>query len=412
MKSNKVVAFSLLAHINDNAVGIKDFDDIFQPLIKTALCKLNTEGVKSGSSLSEIKSKVDEIFALDIPIPYLKKLLEKIAKETLAIEEVNLTIHQDGSFLIDNFIFEDFEIQIAETEDDISEINKLYEVFLETEGLKLSQELSIFEYLDKSRLRLSKFFAYKQAKLLELDDVHQANFINSLRNKPKLFNALRRIYLGSIISAYLITDFGEVKRDLELLLDTNFIIGLLDLNSIESTHTCNKIIELAKKLGFRVSVLPYTLEETELLIERKANQLSKSFFQGYLDPESILNAAIRKGYTKTQLIQIGANLRQTLENQFGVDVIGNDEKFKNLAKFQYRKILEFYQELRGRFGWSAHHDTTAIAYVKEKRGRRRVTGNFMNAKCWFVTNTPYDVKTPKTDGLPEVIRAGELLSLL
>ncbi len=274
--------------------------------------------------------------------------------------------------------------------------------------------MSIYEYLDKSRLRLSKFFAYRESQELNIDDVHQAGFINSLRDRPKLFNTLRRIYLGSIIAAYLSVDIGKTERSMELLLDTNFIIGLLDLNSKESTHTCRQILDLSKKLGFKISVLPYTLEETELLIQRKANQLNKSFFQGYLDPESIFHAAIRRNLTKTELVRISSNLKSILEKEYDILAIANDTKYRNLAKFQYKKIFDFYKSLRGTNNWSAHHDTTAIAYVKEKRNRKPVMGNFMNANCWFVTNTPYDVRTPPDSqgSLPEIIRAGELLSLL
>ncbi len=109
MKSVKVVAFSLLAHINDNTVGITSFDDIFIPIVKSALRELSDRGVKHGASLSDIKDKVDERFSLDIPIPYLSSLLEKIANEYSAKGSDEITLHKDGSFLLNQFVAEDFE---------------------------------------------------------------------------------------------------------------------------------------------------------------------------------------------------------------------------------------------------------------------------------------------------------------
>ncbi len=308
MEAKKVIAFSLLAHINDNTVGIRSFDDIFMPLAKSALCNLINEGKSSGSGVSEVKAKVDELYGLDIPIPYLESLLGEISKESEESDSIDFKLHNDGSFVMNKFVFTEFEDQITESEAQVNEINKLYRLHLESEGLDPDREPSLFDYLDKSRLRLSKFFAYGTKKMLEIADVHQANFINSLSNQPKLFNALRKIYLGSIISAYLSVDVGTTEKGLELLLDTNFIVGLLDLNSPESTHTCRRIVEIAKKIGFKVSVLAFTIHETELLIERKAREINKSFFQGYLDPESIFSAVLRRNLSPTQLTTIISNL--------------------------------------------------------------------------------------------------------
>jgi hypothetical protein len=413
MKENRIIAYSLLAHINDNNIGVKNFDDVFKPLVKSALCDLNNKEIKSGESITEIKAEFDSKFGLDIPTDLLRTILKQISNELSEKGDDSFKIHNDNSYLMNSFIFSDYEDEINETKSELNEIEKLYKLHLETEGVDIDSQISIFEYIDKSRLRLSKFFANKDDKVLELDDVLQASFINSIKSNIKLFNQLRRIYLGSIISAYLTVDIGESETDLELLLDTNFILGLLDLNSIESHHTCCKIVEIAKKLSFRLSVLPYTLEETGLLIERKSKQLEGSFFQGYLDPESIFSAVVRRKLSKTKLIQIVSNLENTLNEDFGVFIVGNDTKFRNLAKYQYAAVLKFYSELRAGKGWSAHHDTTAVAYVREKRGRTKLSGNILNARCLFVTNTPYDIRTPNKKGeLPDIVRAAELLNLL
>ena len=413
MQNRKIIAFGLLAHINDNNIGIKSFNDIFIPIIKSALCRMNLEGVKSGQSIMEIKEHVDKVFALDIPAPLLKLLLTEISNEVEnGDENSHFILHKDGGFQMNKFLFADYEEELEEREEEINEVVKVYESYLTSINQDPQNEPSIFEYIDLNRSNLSKFFAYKYDQAIETEYINQANFINSIKTNKRIYEILRRVYLGSIIAAYLEVEIGEVKNKTELLLDTNFILGLLDLNSTEATHTCGKISEICDRLGFTKSILPFTLEEIESLIERKANQLENAFFQGYLDPESIYNAAKRRNLSKTQLLQIVKNLKAILVKEHRVNLVGNDDKLRNLAKFQYNDIYEFYKNLRGDVGYSALHDTTAIVYVKEKRGKP-VKGDIMKANCWFVTNTPFKLAIPENNGyLPEIIRAEDILNFL
>jgi cytidylate kinase len=402
----------LLAHINDNNIGIRSFEDIFIPIVKSALCKMNNKGVKSGQSITEIKDQVDKVFALDIPISILRNLLFTISNDVQTNTENQFILHKDGAFQMNKYLFADYEEELTEKESEIDEVEKIYKSYLTSNGLDPRKEPSIFNYIDLNRTNLSRFFAYKKDQYLEIEYVHQANFINSVKPNKKIYDILRRVYLGSIIAAYLEVEIGEVKNKTELLLDTNFILGLLDLNSIEATHTCRKISEICDKLGFTKSILPFTIEEIELLIERKARQLENAFFQGYLDPESIYNAAKRRNLSKTQLQQIAKRLTATLSKEYKINLVGNDTKFRNLAKYQYANIFEFYKGLRGAHGFSALHDTTAIVYVKEKRGKP-IKGDLMKANCWFVTNTPFKLALPEnTEYLPEIIRAEEIINFL
>ena len=413
MSNKKVAAFSLLAHINDNNIGLRNFEDIFIPLVKSSLCKMNNNGVKSGQSISEIKEQVDKSFSLDIPIPILKNLLRSISTEVEKDPESQFILYKDGGFQMNRFLFADYEEELDHKESEIKEVERVYEAYLTSNGLDPKQEPSIFNYIDQNRINLSKYFAYKYDQQLEVEYVHQANFINSVKSNKGIYEVLRRVYLGSLIAAYLEVQIGQVQNKIELLLDTNFILGLLDLNSSESTHTCRKISEICDRIGFTKSILPFTIEEIQLLIERKASLLENAFFQGHLDPESIYNAAKRRGLTKTQLQQVANNLKVILQNEYKIIPVGNDEKYRNLAKYQYSEIYEFYKNLRGGNGFSALHDTTVIAYVKEKRGKKEIKGDLMKANCWFVTNTPFSLALPEHNGnLPEIIRAEEILNFL
>jgi len=412
-KNKKIAAFSLLAHINDSNIGIKNFEDIFIPIVKSSICRMNNDGFDSGKSIMEIKVQVDKIYSLDIPIPILKKLLQTISEEFEIEGQKEFVLYKDGSFQMKPFLFADYEENLSEKETEIEEVDALYLEYLKSIKVDPATQPSIFDFIDQSRLNLSKYFAHKTDLLLEIEFVHQANFINSLKANKKVYEILRRVFLGSIISAYLEVEIGHTDNKVELLLDTNFIVGVLDLNSEESTHTCRKILEICQRIGYKLSILPFTVEEAEMLIERKAGQLENAFFQGYLDPESIYNAAKRRNLGKTQLEQIANNLRTILEDEYKIRIIANDTRYRNFAKYKYTDVYEFYKVLRGVNGFSAHHDATAISYVKEQRGGLPIKGTILKANCWFVTNTPFNIAMPDNKGaLPEIIRADEILNYL
>ena len=240
-----------------------------------------------------------------------------------------------------------------------------------------------FEFLDRNRIILSQYFS-EQVSTINPDLIyfHQANFINAVRRIPKIFNILKKIYLGSIIASYLEADYGKPTRELEFVLDTNFIISILNLDSPESTHTCLKIIEICKRLGYRLTVLDITIEETTALLRRTAQNFETMFLVKQVDPESIYSACERRSLTRTDLEIIAERLPTTLFEEHAIKVIPNTTKYRNEAKYSKE-----YKVLKGlRFHkLGAHHDATVIKYVQNKRGKR--VNSFYEANCWFVTNT-------------------------
>src|SRR5690606_6204094 len=94
----RAITYSLLAHIRNTGTLAKGPIDIFIPLVKRALSKMNIEGVFKGKSILEIKSKTDSLYSLDFPIPVLKKILEEICKEVNTEETTHFVLYKDGAF--------------------------------------------------------------------------------------------------------------------------------------------------------------------------------------------------------------------------------------------------------------------------------------------------------------------------
>jgi hypothetical protein len=409
MDTNRIVTYSLLAHINDNEKGIKDLSDIFLPLVKRVLFQLSNNGLTKGL-LTELKTQVDKTYSFDIPFPFLRRLVTKIAVEANKDITNDFQFFKDGSFIMSKFIFTEYEEIILKQQAEVDSLANTYEQYLLANNIKPQSHSSVFDFLDQNRIALSSFFSVGKSATKANGFFIQAKFINEIRKEPTLFQVLRKIYFGSIITSYLELDFGEIKESqCEYLLDSSFIIHLLDLSSPESTHTCNKIIEICKRLKYRVSVLDYTIEETEGVLKRIAESLGTTYLIKQLDENSIYNACTRRSLGKTDIIRIAANLGNSLRDDFGIYVIPNTTSYRNKAKYSSE-----YEQLKNRTNNpdGALHDTTAIVYVQEKRKKR--CRNFYEANCWFITDSKQDLKlTRKNDGtLSEIIRPEELVNIL
>jgi hypothetical protein len=267
----------------------------------------------------------------------------------------------------------------------------------------------LLEFIDQQKGRLSKYFANRDNINFDTDFIHQARFFKTFRNDNKIYSILKKLYLGSLITSYLELEITDLDVEFEFLLDTNFILGLLDLNSAESTHTCRKIIELSIKFKFKVSVLPFTIDETKALIIRSAEFINSTFAQKQLDPESIYNACDRNGWGKTKLQAFHGKLENILEKDYGIHIVPCDKTYRNMAKYQYPDVHSFYKEIR-KTEYSALHDTTAEVYVLEKRGK--IVNDFMSSKCWFVSNTKGPIRYYQKHGYPAVIRSDTLVNIL
>lgn len=411
MDHNKVTTYSLLAHINNSDAGMKDFSDVFLPLVKSAIAKLSNRGITKGASLMEIKKEVDTIYQLDIPFPLIRKLVNKIASDENR-KEAQFILYSDGAFEIKDFTFADYNGVLDKQETEIEALDEAYFSFLQLNGIEPDSQISIFDFLDQNRASLSQYFA-SATKDKCVDSAvkeryaNQADFITSIKNIPAQYDVLKKVYLGSVIAGYLEIAVEDIKHEVEFVLDTNFITGLLDLSSDSSHHTCKKIIEICKRFKYRITVLDITLREAKSLIEGIAESLESSFLQRRLDPESIPNACGRRKLNKTDLQSIASNLTTALV-ELGVNIIPHTTAYEKEAR--QSKDYTYFSQFRNTH-FSALHDATGVTYVKKKR--IRPVHSFYNANCWFVTNTPHQQTYSTSNGsISEIIRAEDLINIL
>jgi hypothetical protein len=406
----RALTYSLLAHIREEGKLISGPLDMFAPLVKRVLAKMNEKGVFSGKSLLEIKEYSEKIYGIDFPIPVLEQILRKIAEEINTEDEVKFILNKDKSFQIKNYAFTEFEDVVQAKKVDVENIEKLFKGFCETCDPTPDKDVSLIQFIESSKYSLAKHLSSYEKS--DKDYTVEAQFVDFFRKIPGVYNQIRDLFLGVIIASYLHYQPEEVKMEVELLLDTNFLLGLLDLNTPESTNTCRKVLEITLSQGYKVTVLSDTLTETSNLLKAKAEHINTTFLQRSVYPEDIYNACERRSLNKADLERIADKLEEEV-SKFHVSIIYDTTKYVNLAKFspEYKRLKKFRSS-----DFSALHDATALQYVKRKRKKK--IKDFELVNCWFVNNSinrgeyegTWDGKTEWFQ--PEEIRADDLLNIL
>lgn len=408
--TDRALTYSLLAHIRSNGKLVNGPIEIFVPLIKRGLSKLNERGVFSGQSIMEIKQEADGLYQIDFPIPVLRVILKKIADE-INDESPSFQLFQDDSFKISNYAFTEFEDTINAYKVEIANLDKLFIDFCQSSKENKNDCTTLLEFIEKNKLTLSKYLSHSKYENGH-DFTVEARFVDFFKSVPKIYDIIRKLYLGSILASFLEYKVKDVRNDVELLFDTNFILALLDLNTPESTHTCQKIVEIARNLNYKLSVLKDTLIESFTLLKAKANNFNSTFLQKKVYPEDIYNACERRELNSADLERIADNLENYM-GDYGITIVHETTKYKNIAKFSQE--FETLKQFRSSES-AALHDATAFHYVMQKRGRK--IKDFEDVNCWFVNNALNRDKygdyqrEEKFDYQPVIIKADNFLNII
>lgn len=415
--TKRAIAYSVLAHIkNSGGLLAEGPIDVFVPLVKKSLHYLNVnQNQYKGANINEIRAEIEKQYGIDFPLPVLKSILKKLANEINSETEKVFELYQDGAFWIKNYIFEDYDEQIKESKRKIQDLQKAFKEFCLINNVPDIDETCIIKFIEKNKLSISRYLANTTVSNGE-DYTIPALFIDYFRNLPNFYAQIKDIYLGSILTCALEYQFVNTKIEVTLLLDTNFIVSLIDLNTPESTHTCKKLLEVCKKIGYKFAVLPETIEEIRNLINFKSANYDKVAISKFINKEDIFNACERRKLSKVDLDRISDNLEKILEEN-KIIIIANTTSLKNKAKFsnEYRLFKKYRNTDR-----AALHDAMAIIYVKEKRGKS--IREFESVNCWFVNNSiSHDMDSEGIDAIinsnnnqyqPEIIKADNLLNIL
>lgn len=402
------MTYSLLSHLKETSTSNhSSIVEIFFPIVKKAIVEYATEKGccnVSGQNITEIQTKISEYFGLEIPVSVLDFILSQISKE-IADEKV-FAYYKDKGFIINSFVFNSIDDEIVLEYDNLQILKKDFEGFCQLND-SLSDFDELIRFIVSQKIDL---FAEKNSSNMDFNYIIP-KYISLKFADVKIFKILSDIYLGSLISSYLEFNINNPVSKSELLVDTNFFISLINLNTQEGFSTCNQLFDLCKKMGFKFSILYSTIDQVKVLLSSRIKDFANKDL-GLTNEADVFGACIRRNLDRTQLERIKDSI-DSLIQKFDFDIIYASrikeliEKAKKSEKYQEYLIVRKHHQL------SALNDTIAYFYVQSKRGSN--LQEFSDVKCWFLNNSYHnDYDSGQGYKLHErfKISANELFSLL
>ena len=407
METTLLTTYSLLGYLKENSISEGPIADLFVPIVKKALSEYAKEHHLSeykGRSLAEIQDKIRLIFSIEIPISIIKVILSNIQKQIN--DEHQFVLYNDGAFIIKSYSFEDIDNIIEIEEYNIAKLQENYKQYCDENNYICNfDELQSFIISQQVEL-----FSNKE---LHFSDINQQipKYIQKVKDNSEIFNIIANIYLGSIVVSYMQLNITKKVTDAELLIDTNFFISLLDLNTEESYYTCSQLFNLCKQVGYRFTMLYSTVNQIKILLGNRISDFNNKNFIGSVRGADIFNACIRRNLDKTDLEKIRDSVNREL-HQRGIVVI-KEAQIPDIIK--QAKLTSEYKELlkrRKNNEESALNDCVAKLYVQKNRGV--CIQEFVDVKCWFLHNSHTNLYQEKEKEVHKrySISANELLVLL
>jgi hypothetical protein len=401
---DKVVTYAFLSVIKEKTGNITSLLSIFEELVEGLLSSWVKRQLKGGSLL-DLQKEFKTTYSIDIPIPTLRTILNSIFQKNNSL----LIIYQDDSFTINEFPEIDFNAIIERQQTDIEAFYSLYNRYLIIRGLKL-EDYDLLTFFEQNKRYILKCLTGS----VDIEENYQvqAQFIQKLLHLKRHNELINRIFLGSIISSYIELEIDDsTKHNKTLLLDTNFIISLLNLHSEESFENCKMLIEIANRLKYKVEIMPFTIDETFALLNRVASNLNEVTYFQSLDKDSIYHGCFRNNINASGLTFIANKFVEMLREQYKILIT---QEMINNTMIAEAKQSVFYKQLKGRKHNpdGALHDATVLYYTQKLRKNNPVTFNEINA--WFVTDRRGASENQNIiyRNAPLIIRTEELLNIM
>lgn len=331
--TKRAVTYGFLAHISSSAKLAKGQLDVFVPIVKKCLHNISEGKAEiKGTNISEIADQIFADWQIEIPLPVLRTILIQISKELQKNDDSNaFVLNNDGSFWIKKFVFADFDEQIKESEHNVKELQKAYQRFCAIYDVPATDGKDVIRFIEQHKDILAHYLIHSDCSD-KTDYSLPAKFVDYFKPVKPLYEEIRDLYLGAIISCAVGYQFEGLKNEVTLLLDTNFIISILDLNTPESTRTCKKLLEVCEKSGYTFIILPETKEEIQSLLEYKSRSLDKVALQKSVNKEDVFCACERRGLNSADLMRISDNLEKDLK-EYKIRILPNSTSLRNKAKF-------------------------------------------------------------------------------
>lgn len=407
VNENLLATYSLLSFIRDKygEECNNSLTQLFVPLVSETLNRMlrKKKSIIMGKDYSEIFDAIKEYFQIEIPIPVIVTLMPQVCENSNGC----FILNRDHSFVIESecslSIDKDYSLQKQQIEK-LALHYKNYCTFHH-----VSYDFS--ELIDFIQDQKNRIFNNSVSIIFDQSHYISKYVYERIKKKDDYFKIICDIYLGGIISSYFKFQINKQIVDTELLIDTNFYISLINLNTEESYVACKQLYDITRAMGFRYTILETTVEQIRILLSSRVKQFNSKDLFATLDIADILSACDRRGLNRSSLEAYKDNLRNDLSEK-GISIVYNQSIRTLYDRTKKSTDLRTLTSIRGNKD-SAFNDLLAQEYVSYKRNGRVIT-EFNDVNCWFLNNS-YSVNR-KEINLPIwqrlSITASDLLVLL
>lgn len=417
MNGNAVVAYSLLATLNNNGSDL--VKSVYLPMFKRAL-SIFSQSAGGGHSI-DIQHQFESDFGFRIPEYTVRQFLKLIAKELQGKERNKFELFDGGkSFKCDNYTF----IELEETRDfsqrKIRSLESAFSEYSKVRGYEIDASQTISEFLSNNREYLASLFVTKSSKYnqeiikIAEDKLLYVDFIREIEySNPSLYEVCRELYLGSIIASLLEAgiDFSSKFSEKQFYyFDTQFILRALDLQDEDETRPALELLALLRKNKNELKVLNTTIEEIQSILHGAAKDFDGNAWLSVTRNSSVQSACNRRHLTKTDLQMIADSVGETIFKKLGIIVEEVSPKIIHEAQIgpEHRKLMD-----RRYNKASALHDIVAMMHIRHKRGN--LARSVQKAKFWFVSPNHDFIKfcfeVSDQSAIKEVVSPDELACL-
>lgn len=409
MEKKLIITYAVLAYLKETSDSSKtSIFDIYIPLIKKGLSDYSEEhGITQimGRSFSEVQEKIFCAFGISIPIPVLSYALKTIERQ---INDENIfKINNDNSFIIKSYIFSDIDDIISTEKEGVQLLEDDFKKFCKKNNCTIEFE-ELINFIKAQKIDL---FTNTKSNFQDANSLLPKYLDIIIQERNNVYQIVCNLYLGSLLASYFELKLQKVSNNVKLLIDTNFFISLIDLNTEDAYSVCDQVFQLCKQMGYQFYILESTVRQIEILLNKRVQDFGNRDFIGTIRSADVFSACIRRNIQKTELEAIKDSVRRRLKN-FGVETI-LDAQVKDLIDIAKRQEdFKLLKERRGNNIDSALNDVVARLYVEKHRGNN--ISDFSDVQCWFLHNSysPYEYSSNKRISDRWSIGANELLVLL
>jgi len=415
MEDKRIVAYCYLATINDSNSDL--FRSVFLPICKRAISCYSQDGMLHGKAV-DIKDKIKEIYDLTVPVSTVRQMIKSIYEEMSRREKENtgfIAFGKGDSFELKKYYFCELEEIYNTQKREANEFEDAFKRYLVNKGIDPLDVIPLSEYIDCNRKNLSALFgANRRPSPVCQELINHATFLKEISEKnEKLYQIARKVYIGSIISAYIETPKYQgliIKEKVTYYLDTKIILQALDLKDEEETQPICELLEIIKKNGGNIKVLNITVDEITNAIQNAINNLSSFILPSTIPNASIESACYRRNITKTDLQIFCNSIEKNIKEILKADIEQVPRTFIESCK----KTTDYEELQKERKKPTALHDVVAYMYVRKKRNGS--VPSFQKCKYWFVTAnyrlTHFNRAKIEKNYISEIIDADRLTSIL